>query len=40
MIYTKDMLLEPVTPGGQPTPQKVEPGLFTRSVPVMNDPAD
>jgi NADH-quinone oxidoreductase subunit I len=39
-IYTKDMLLDPVSPGSQPTPQKVKPGLYTRSVPVMNDPAD
>lgn len=39
-IYTKDMLLEPVPPGGKPTPQKVEPGVYTRSVPVMQDPTD
>lgn len=39
-VYTKDMLLEPVPPGGQPTPQKTEPGKFTRSVPVMQDPQD
>jgi NADH-quinone oxidoreductase subunit I len=39
-IYTKDMLLEPVPPGGQPTPQKTEPGKYTRSVPVMQDPQD
>lgn len=39
-IYTKDMLLVPVPEGGQPTPQKVEPGVYTRSVPAMQDPSD
>ncbi len=39
-IYTKDMLLEPVPPGGKPTPQKTEAGQYTRSVPVMQDPQD
>ncbi|MCX7607880.1 MAG: NADH-quinone oxidoreductase subunit NuoI [Anaerolineales bacterium] len=39
-IYTKEMLLEPVPLGGLPTPQKTEPGKFTRSVPEMKDPAD
>ena len=39
-IYTKDLLLEPVAPGGQPTPQKTIPGTFTRSVPEMQDPTD
>jgi NADH-quinone oxidoreductase subunit I len=39
-IYTKDLLLEPVTPGGQPTPQKTTPGMFTRSVPEMKNPTD
>jgi NADH-quinone oxidoreductase subunit I len=39
-IYTKEMLLQPVSEGGQPTPQKTEPGKFTRSVPEMKDPAD
>ena len=39
-IYTKELLLEPVSPGGKPTPQQVEPGVFTRSVPVMQDPSD
>lgn len=37
-IYTKAMLIDPVPSGGQPTPQKVEPGKFTRSIPVMQDP--
>ncbi len=39
-IYTKDMLLVPVPAQGQPTPQKVEPGSYTRSIPEMKDPAD
>src|SRR3990170_1983610 len=39
-IYDKAMLLEPVPAGIQPTPQKTEPGKFTRSVPAMQDPAD
>jgi NADH-quinone oxidoreductase subunit I len=39
-IYNKDMLLDPVPQGGQPTPQIVAPGVFTRSVPAMRDPAD
>ena len=38
-IYPKEMLIEPVSEGGKPTPQKVEPGVYTRSVPVMKDPA-
>jgi NADH-quinone oxidoreductase subunit I len=39
-IYTKELLLEPVPPDGLPTPRKVEPGVFTRSIPVMKDPED
>ncbi|WP_322808026.1 NADH-quinone oxidoreductase subunit NuoI [Thermanaerothrix sp.] len=39
-IYTKEMLLEPVPEGGKPTPQKVEPGVYTRSIPIMQDPTD
>ncbi len=39
-IYNKDMLLDPVPSGGQPTPQVTTPGAFTRSVPQMKDPAD
>ena len=39
-IYTKDMLIDPVPEGGQPTPQKTEPGVYTRSVPEMKDPHD
>ncbi len=40
VIYPKEMLLEPVPQNGQPTPQKVEPGVYTRSIPVMQDPTD
>src|SRR5512136_3104427 len=39
-IYDKDMLLEPVLPGAQTTPQKTPAGLYTRSVPAMKDPRD
>lgn len=39
-VYTKEMLLEPVPPGGQPTPQVTEPGTYTRSIPDMLDPTD
>ena len=39
-IYDKKMLIEPVPEGSQPTPQKVEPGIFTRSIPVMENPKD
>lgn len=37
-IYTKELLIDPVPPAGKPTPQKVEPGKFNRSIPVMQDP--
>jgi NADH-quinone oxidoreductase subunit I len=37
-IYNREMLLEPVPEGGKPTPMKVEPGVFTRSVPEMENP--
>jgi NADH-quinone oxidoreductase subunit I len=37
-IYTKEMLIVPVPPGGQPTPQEVEPGAFDRSIPDMENP--
>lgn len=37
-IYTKDMLIVPPKPGAQDTPQKTEPGKFTRSIPEMEDP--
>ncbi len=39
-IYPKDMLLLPVPSGGKPTPQKVEPGTYTKAVPVMLDSKD
>jgi NADH-quinone oxidoreductase subunit I len=39
-IYPKEMLIETVPSGGCPTPQKTEPGVFTRSVPEMKDPRD
>jgi len=39
-IYNKEMLIEPVAEGGKPTPQKVEPGVYTRSIPVMEDSTD
>jgi NADH-quinone oxidoreductase subunit I len=39
-IYDKALLIEPVPLGGKVTPQKVEPGVFTRSVPEMRDPED
>jgi NADH-quinone oxidoreductase subunit I len=39
-IYTKEMLLDPVPPGGKPTPQVTPPGQYTRSIPVMKDPVD
>jgi NADH-quinone oxidoreductase subunit I len=39
-IYTKEMLIEPVGEPGMTTPQKVEPGVYTRSVPEMKDPSD
>jgi NADH-quinone oxidoreductase subunit I len=39
-IYTREKLLVPVPEGGKDTPQKVEPGTFDRSIPVMEDPKD
>lgn len=39
-IYDKNMLLEAVSPSGQPTPQQTEPGKFNRSIPEMQDPTD
>jgi NADH-quinone oxidoreductase subunit I len=39
-IYTKETLLVPVLQGGQPTPQATPPGVYTRSVPEMQDPHD
>ena len=39
-IYDKNMLLEPVQPGAETTPQKTRPGVYTRSVPQMENPKD
>ena len=39
-IYTKERLIVPVPEGGFPVPQVTEPGMFTRSVPEMEDPKD
>ena len=39
-IYNKEMLIVPVEPGGSPTPQQTEPGVFTRSIPLMENPKD
>ena len=39
-VYPKEMLIESVQADGQTTPQKTEPGKFTRSVPEMKDPQD
>ncbi|NUM46595.1 MAG: NADH-quinone oxidoreductase subunit NuoI [Anaerolineales bacterium] len=39
-IYNKDMLLVPLKAGGSSTPQKTQPGVFTRSVPEMENPKD
>jgi NADH-quinone oxidoreductase subunit I len=39
-ILTKNELLVKIPDGGLSTPQKTEPGLFTRSVPEMKDPTD
>jgi NADH-quinone oxidoreductase subunit I len=39
-IYTKEMLLQPVAEIGQTTPRKTEPGVFTRSIPIMKDAED
>jgi NADH-quinone oxidoreductase subunit I len=39
-IYDKDMLLESVPAGSQVTPQETQPGVYTRSVPIMKDPTN
>ncbi len=39
-FYNKEMLLQAIPEGGLPTPQKTEPGKYTRSVPEMKDPQD
>ena len=37
-IYTKEMLIVPVTEDGHPTPMKVAAGEFDRAIPEMSDP--
>jgi NADH-quinone oxidoreductase subunit I len=37
-IYNRDMLLDTVSESGQPTPQEVEPGVYTRAIPEMENP--
>ncbi len=37
-IFTKAMLIDPVTAGGEPTPQEVAPGSFDRAIPDMENP--
>ncbi|MFV1859385.1 MAG: NADH-quinone oxidoreductase subunit NuoI [Anaerolineales bacterium] len=37
-IYTREMLLVPVSQAGRPTPMKTTPGDFDRSIPEMDDP--
>jgi NADH-quinone oxidoreductase subunit I len=37
-IYTKEMLIVSVPPGGKETPQVTEPGTADRAIPVMENP--
>ena len=37
-LYTKDMLIVDVPVNGRPTPQTVEPGIYDKSIPEMEDP--
>jgi NADH-quinone oxidoreductase subunit I len=37
-IFVKSMLIDPVPEGGKPTPQVTEPGVFTKSIPEMENP--
>jgi NADH-quinone oxidoreductase subunit I len=39
-IYTKEMLLAGVADPSLATPRKVQPGIYTRSIPVMQDATD
>ncbi|MGB3701439.1 MAG: NADH-quinone oxidoreductase subunit NuoI [Anaerolineales bacterium] len=39
-IYTKERLIVPTPVNGKITPQKVEPGTFDRSIPMMLDALD
>jgi NADH-quinone oxidoreductase subunit I len=38
-IYTRDTLLDPVATGGEPTPRKVDPGVYNQSIPEMINPS-
>ena len=38
-IFTKAKLLEPVPQSGAETPQRTEPGSYSRAVPEMKDPS-
>ncbi len=38
-IYTKEMLIDAPQTGAEATPQQVEPGVYTRSIPDMEDPS-
>lgn len=37
-IYTKEMLIDAPAEGQESTPQTVEPGVYTKSIPEMEDP--
>lgn len=37
-IYTKEMLIQPVPEGGNPTPQVTKPGTFDKPIPEMENP--
>lgn len=37
-IFTKDMLIDGTAPGVEGTPREVEPGVYTRSIPDMENP--
>lgn len=38
-VYTKETLLDPLPPDVPGTPRQTEPGVYTRSIPEMKDPA-
>lgn len=38
-IYTKDMMIDNPAEGKTGTPQQVEPGVYTRSIPDMENPS-
>src|SRR6187431_2743317 len=37
-IYVKDMLIDAPAAGNEATPRKVEPGVYTKSIPDMENP--